>query len=59
MKLDLNEQQLNILNAALIEMPYRLASPLINHINQQIQEQLNSESPTRTGNAYPKEKYEP
>ena len=59
MKIELNEQQLGILNAALVEIPYRVAAPLIQHINQQIQEQLNSESPTRTGNAYPKEKYEP
>lgn len=59
MKIELNEQQLSVLNAALVEIPYRVAAPLIAHINQQIQEQLNSESPTRTGNAYPKEKYEP
>jgi len=59
MKIEFNEQQLGILNAALVEIPYRMAAPLIAHINQQIQEQLNSESPTQTGNAYPKEKYEP
>jgi hypothetical protein len=59
MKIEFNEQQLSILNAALVEIPYRMAAPLIAHMNQQIQEQLNSESPTRTGNAYPKEKYEP
>ena len=59
MKLEFNEQQLQVLNAALIEIPYRVSAPLIAHINQQIQEQLNLESPTRTGNAYPKEKYEP
>jgi len=59
MKIEFNEQQLGILNAALVELPYRISAPLINHINQQIQEQQNSESPTRTGNAYMKEKYEP
>lgn len=59
MKIEFNEQQLSVLNAALVEIPYRVAAPLIAHINQQIQEQLNSEQPTRTGNAYPKEKYEP
>ena len=59
MKIEFNEQQLQVLNAALVEIPYRMAAPLIAHINQQIQEQLNLESPTRTGNAYPKEKYEP
>ena len=58
MKIEFNEQQLQVLNAALVEIPYRVAAPLIAHINQQIQEQLNLESPTQTGNAYPKEKYE-
>ncbi len=59
MKIEFNEQQLGILNAALAEIPYRMAAPLIAHINQQIQEQLNLESKGQTGNAYPKEKYEP
>ena len=59
MKIEFNEQQLGILNAALAEIPYRMAAPLINHINQQIQEQLNLESKGQTSNAYPKEKYEP
>jgi hypothetical protein len=39
MKLEFNEQQLGILNAALIELPYRISAPLINHINNQIQQQ--------------------
>lgn len=39
MKLEFNEQQLSILNAALVELPYRVSAPLINHINHQIQEQ--------------------
>ena len=59
MKIELNEQQLQVLNAALVEIPYRVAAPLIAHINHQIQEQLNPEPNNRTGNAYPKEKYEP
>lgn len=59
MKIEFNEQQLGILNVALAEIPYRMAAPLIAHINQQIQEQLKLESDGRTGNAYPKEKYEP
>jgi hypothetical protein len=58
-KIEFNEQQLQVLNAALVEIPYRMAAPLIQHINQQIQEQQNSEPSGRTGNAYPKEKYEP
>jgi hypothetical protein len=59
MKIEFNEQQLQVLNAALVEIPYRMAAPLIQHIKQQIQEQQNSEPSGRTGNAYPKEKYEP
>jgi hypothetical protein len=39
MKIEFNEQQLQVLNAALVELPYRMAAPLINHINQQIKEQ--------------------
>lgn len=39
MKIEFNEQQLQVLSAALMELPYRMAAPLINHINQQIQEQ--------------------
>ena len=41
MKIEFNEQQLGILNAALVELPYRIATPLIQHINQQIQEAHN------------------
>lgn len=59
MKIEFNEQQLSVLNTALVEIPYRIAAPLIAHINQQIQEQLKLESDGRTSNAYPKEKYEP
>lgn len=39
MKIEFNEQQLEVLNAALVELPFRVSAPLINHINQQIQEQ--------------------
>lgn len=39
MKIEFNEQQLSILNAAIVELPYRIATPLIQHINQQIKEQ--------------------
>jgi hypothetical protein len=39
MKIEFNEQQLQVLNAALVELPYRVAAPLIAHINQQIKEQ--------------------
>jgi len=33
------EQQLQVLNAAIVELPYRISAPLIAHINQQIKEQ--------------------
>jgi hypothetical protein len=39
MKIEFNEQQLQVLSAALVELPYRMAAPLIAHINQQIKEQ--------------------
>lgn len=39
MKLEFNEQQLQVLNAAIVELPYRIATQLIQHINQQIKEQ--------------------
>jgi hypothetical protein len=39
MKLEFNEQQLAILNAALVELPFRVAAPVIQHINNQIAEQ--------------------
>ena len=39
MKLEFNEQQLSVLNAAIVELPYRISAPLINYINQQIKEQ--------------------
>jgi hypothetical protein len=39
MKIEFNEQQLGILNAALVEISYRVAAPLIAYINQQIKEQ--------------------
>lgn len=43
MKIEFNDQQLQILSAAIIELPYRVSAPLIAHINQQIQEQRESE----------------
>jgi hypothetical protein len=43
MKIEFNEQQLQVLSAAIIELPYRVSAPLISHINQQIQEQRESE----------------
>jgi hypothetical protein len=39
MKLEFNEQQMAVLNAALMELPFRVAAPVIQHINNQIAEQ--------------------
>jgi hypothetical protein len=39
----LTQEQLQILNAALLEVPYRIAAPLISNINSQIQRQLQRE----------------
>lgn len=36
------KEQLQVLNAALIEIPFRVAAPLIEQINQQIQAQLSN-----------------
>ncbi len=35
----LTEQELNILSAALVELPFKVAAPLVAKINQQIAEQ--------------------
>lgn len=34
--IELNEQQLSVLNALLVDAPYRVAAPLINSFNKQI-----------------------
>lgn len=36
-QLSFTSEELNVLNAALVEMPYRVAAPLIASINRQIQ----------------------
>jgi len=38
MKLEFNAQQLQILNAALVELPVRVSAPLIQEINRQLKE---------------------
>ncbi len=34
--LTFTEQQMQVLNAALVELPFRVAAPVINSINQQL-----------------------
>lgn len=41
--IEFNEKELQILNAAIIELPYKIAYPLIQSINEQISKQ-NKES---------------
>jgi hypothetical protein len=44
MKIEFNDQQLLVLDSALSELPYRVAAPLIQHINHQIHEQMSLDS---------------
>ncbi len=37
MKIEFSEDQLNLLNMAIVELPFRIAQPLITHINREIQ----------------------
>jgi hypothetical protein len=39
-----NEQQLQVLSAALVELPFKLSEPVIRHINVEIQKQLGQPS---------------
>lgn len=50
--LEFNQDQLNVLNKALIEMPFKISAPIIQHINIQIQHQFeksNDEKDMPTG----------
>jgi hypothetical protein len=50
MKLEFTDQQLTVLDSALAELPYRVAAPLIQHINHQIHEQRSLAFDERRGN---------
>ena len=39
-KIELSTDQMQVLNAALIKLPYEHAAPLINHINSEIQKSI-------------------
>lgn len=39
MKIDFTIEQISVLDKAIQQLPYYVASPLISHINQQIEEQ--------------------
>jgi hypothetical protein len=55
--LSFTQEQLQVLNTALLEVPYRLAAPLISSINSQIQQQFNqredNEAPTGSNHNLP------
>ncbi len=42
--INFTEAQLQVLTAAIVEMPFKLASPLVSHINSEIQKQLDAKS---------------
>lgn len=47
--LSFTQEQLQVLNTALLEVPYRLAAPLISSINSQIQRQFDKREEQKTG----------
>ena len=44
MKIDFTNEQLQILNEAIIELPFKIAAPLIKHINTEIQNNFNEKA---------------
>jgi hypothetical protein len=50
--LTFTQEQLQVLNAALGDVPYRVAAPLIANINSQIQRQFEREDDAPTGSNY-------
>lgn len=56
--LSLTQEQLSVINAALMEAPYRIAAPLIQDINMQIQRQFDvSKGDDPTGQTTPKDEF--
>lgn len=54
--LSFTQEQLQVLNAALVEVPYRVAAPLISSINSQIQRQFDQredDAPTGSNHNLP------
>ncbi|GHG11285.1 hypothetical protein [Paracoccus aerius] len=45
--LTFDDQQLQIIGAALNEMPHRIARPVIDHISQQIEAQQQAQEPAK------------
>jgi len=58
MKLEFNEQQLQVLNEALGEIPFKRAAPLVMHINQEIQRHFDAaKGDDPTGQTKPKDEF--
>lgn len=53
-----NQDQLKVLNDALIEMPFKISAPIIQHINTQIQRQFDvAAGDDPTGQEKPKDQF--
>jgi hypothetical protein len=56
--LSLTKEQLSAINAALMELPYRISAPLIQDINMQIQRQFDlAKGDNPTGQIKPKDEF--
>jgi len=53
MKIELNEKQLKVLNDALIELPFKIAAPIINHINNEINKNIELSNTIKKSNDEP------
>lgn len=52
------DKQLEVLSSALVELPYKLAAPLISHINIEIQKQFDlAKGNDPTGQEAPKDNF--
>lgn len=47
--LSFTQEQLHVLNSALVEIPYRVAAPLIASINSQLQQQFDKREEQQIG----------
>lgn len=50
MKIEFTNEQLQVLNTAIVELPFRVAQPLITHINSEIQKRHNEAVDSREDN---------
>lgn len=56
--LEFTQDQLKVLNDALVEMPFKVSAPIIQHINMQIQRQFDiDKGDDPTGQEKPKDEF--